>query len=78
MTADGEWNGRSSDIAARVRSLIEEVDDLSFDLLREASRRREGRPAADKTLMQIRRALEKAAHLLEGFDHRSDQEDLDE
>lgn len=72
MTTDDQWNQRSSDIASQVRSLIEVVDDLTFDLLREASRRREGRPSADKTLMQIRRALEKAAHLLEGFDHRSE------
>lgn len=73
MTTDDQWSHRSSDIASQVRSLIEAVDDLSFDLLREASRRREGRPSADKTLMQIRRALEKAAHLLEGFDHRSEK-----
>ncbi|MGA0877526.1 MAG: hypothetical protein ACO3SP_00240 [Ilumatobacteraceae bacterium] len=71
MTADDRWNQRSSDLAAQVRSLVEAVDDLSYDLLREATRRREGRPSADKTLMQIRRSLEKAAHLLEGFDHRS-------
>lgn len=77
MTANDEWNQRSSDIAAQVRSLIEAVDDLSFDLLREAARRREGRPSADKTLMQIRRALEKAAHLLEGFDHRSENSEAD-
>lgn len=70
MTARDQWGERSSDIASQVRTLIEAVDDLSYDLLREASRRGEGRPSADKTLMQIRRSLEKAAHLLEGFDHR--------
>jgi hypothetical protein len=36
-----------------------------FDVLREASRRREGRPAIDKTLSQARRAIDKAAHLLD-------------
>lgn len=73
MSRGTEWSDRSNDIASKIRSSIEAVDDLSFDLLREASRQRQGRPAADKTLMQARRALEKAAHLLENFEHRGDE-----
>ena len=42
-----------------------DLDDLSFNVLREASSRGEReRPAADRTLTQARRAVEKAAHLL--------------
>jgi hypothetical protein len=40
------------------------LDDVQFDVLREASARRRGRPAIDKTLSQARRSIEKAIHLI--------------
>lgn len=51
-------------IRETIRSAIEGLDDLAFELLREAARESKGRPAADKTLMQARRALEKAERAL--------------
>jgi ABC-type transporter Mla subunit MlaD len=56
---------RLNDIASRLRDVASSLDDVMFDVLREASRRREGRPAIDKTLSQARRAIDKAAHLLD-------------
>ena len=55
---------RLNDIASRLRDAASSLDDVIFDVLREASRRREGRPAIDKTLSQARRAIDKAVHLL--------------
>ncbi len=56
---------RLNDIASRLLDVASSLDDVMFDVLREASRRREGRPAIDKTLSQARRAIDKAAHLLD-------------
>ena len=56
---------RLNDIVSRLREAISSLDDVMFDVLREASRRREGRPAIDKTLSQARRAIDKAVHLLD-------------
>ena len=56
---------RLNDIASRLLDVASSLDDVMFDVLREASRRREGRPALDKTLSQARRAIDKAAHLLD-------------
>ena len=43
----------------------EDLDDMAFDQLREAVADGElERPRSDKTLMQARRAVAKAAHLL--------------
>lgn len=58
------WNRRSEEMSDGIRSLISQLDDLSFDVLRHAARNQSGRPLADKKLMQARRALEKAAHIL--------------
>lgn len=55
---------RLNDIVSRLRDAASSLDDVMFDVLREASRRREGRPALDKTLSQARRAIDKAVHLL--------------
>ncbi len=51
-------------IKERIESTIENLDDVIFTLLREASRETGQRPASDKTLVQSRRALEKAVRLL--------------
>ena len=56
---------RLNDIASRLRDAVSSLDDVMFDVLREASRKREGRPALDKTLSQARRAIDKAVHLLD-------------
>ena len=51
--------------ADRLDQLAEELDDAAFDQLREAVADGEiERPGNDKTLMQARRAIAKAAHLL--------------
>lgn len=75
MSAEDPWTQRSADIAERLRSVIEAVDDLSFDLLRQAARDGRGRPVADKKILQIRRSLDKALHLLEVFEHRSEPDE---
>jgi hypothetical protein len=52
-------------LAERLDQIAEELDDIAFDQLREASADGEiERPRSDKTLMQVRRAVAKAAHLL--------------
>lgn len=51
-----------------IESLIENLDDVVFAVLREAARESGDRPAADKTLLQARRALEKASRLLDSMD----------
>jgi hypothetical protein len=71
-----QWKLRSENLVEGIRSIISELDDLSFDVLRQASREKTGRPTADKKLVQARRALEKAAHLLDqpGFEMREESE----
>jgi hypothetical protein len=56
---------RYAELAERLEAIGAELDELSFDLLQQAVA--DGviqRPAADKTLTQARRAVEKAAGLL--------------
>lgn len=57
-------SGNYDDIAERLEAIIADIDDRAFDLLREAAREGTGRPADDKRLMQARRSLDKAVHLL--------------
>jgi len=54
-----------AEIVGELRDLVSRLDDLQFDVLREASARRQTRPNIDKTLSQARRALEKAISLLD-------------
>ena len=57
---------RIAEIQAKLESIGEELTDVSVEVLREAVA--EGattRPAVDKKLSQARRAVEKAARLLE-------------
>ncbi|MEY3070986.1 MAG: hypothetical protein RL473_1093 [Actinomycetota bacterium] len=56
---------RLNDITSRLRDAAASLDDVMFDVLREASRKREGRPTLDKTLSQARRSIDKAVHLLD-------------
>lgn len=67
MTTPEPWPDRSAALADDLRAVIEAVDDLTFEMLRAAARQGQGRPAADKRLLQVRRALDKAVHLLETF-----------
>lgn len=53
------------EIRSQIDSIIERLDDVSFSMLRRATRENQSRPAADKTLMQARRALEKASRHLD-------------
>jgi len=56
---------RVQEIRAQLESLSEALGDVSLDLLREAVEKGASkRPAADKTLAQARRAVDKAARLL--------------
>ena len=52
-------------VVARLEAIAEELDDISFEMLREAAADgATSRPPADKKLTQARRAVEKASHLL--------------
>lgn len=52
-------------LAERLDQIAEELDEVAFDQLREAVAAGElERPRSDKSLMQARRAVAKAAHLL--------------
>ncbi|MGH1489908.1 MAG: hypothetical protein ACRBK7_11030 [Acidimicrobiales bacterium] len=60
---------RIADIQLRLSAISEELTDISVDLLRQAVEAGEGkRPPLDKTLGQARRAVDKAARLLEARD----------
>lgn len=62
---DPRQRERLAEIVGEMRDLVSRLDDLQFDVLREASARRQTRPSIDKTLSQARRALEKAINLLD-------------
>jgi len=57
---------RLDSVVERLRSVIEELDEVAFDVLREASADRAGRPTLDKEIVRARRAIEKAVSLLSG------------
>jgi hypothetical protein len=59
-------SGRYDHLADRLDAVVEELDELQFEQLREAVAEKTGRPADDKRLTQARRAIEKASHLLRG------------
>lgn len=59
-------SGRYDDLADRLAAIVDELDQIAFDQLREAAAEHKGRPADDRRLTQARRAVEKAAHLLRG------------
>jgi hypothetical protein len=60
---------RYEDLAERLEAIGAELDELSFDLLQQAvADGATQRPAADRTLTQARRAVEKAAGLLRQLD----------
>lgn len=61
MSRDAE---RMESLADRLDQIGDDIDELAFDMLREAAQKGQARPAHDKTLMQARRAITKAATLL--------------
>lgn len=53
------------DLARRLESVLEDLDELAFDQLREAvADGATTRPASDKELAKARRSVDKAARLL--------------
>lgn len=61
------------DLADRLEAVVADLDERAFDLLRAAAREGTGRPADDKRLMQARRSIDKAIHLLR--DRRAHDDD---
>ena len=57
---DGNYDG----LVDRLQTVVDDLDQISFDQLREASAEGKGRPIDDKRLTQARRAVEKAIRLL--------------
>lgn len=56
-------------LAERLRSVLEDLDELAFDQLREAvADGATTRPMSDKELAKARRSVEKAARVLETLD----------
>ena len=56
--------GRYEDLVDRLQVVVDDLDQITFDQLREASAQGQGRPIDDRRLTQARRAVEKAIHLL--------------
>ncbi len=56
-------------LADRLRTILDDLDDLAFDRLREAvADGATSRPASDKELAKARRSVEKAVRVLESLD----------
>jgi hypothetical protein len=64
----GDYDG----LADRLDAVAEDLDEIMFEQLREASAEKTGRPADDKRLTQARRAIEKASRLLRGSSSTDD------
>lgn len=62
---DASTRRRLAEIAAQLESISASLDEISFDVLREASERKSSRPDIDRTITQARRAIEKASRLLQ-------------
>jgi hypothetical protein len=59
-------NERLEALADDLERIAADLDEMIFDGLREAAAKRSGRPIDDKRLLQARRAVDKAIHLLRG------------
>lgn len=58
-------DARLAELAARLDTVVDELDDLAFEGLQVAAADGEAaRPARDKELVRARRAVERAAHLV--------------
>lgn len=61
-------------IADRLDAIVEELDEIAFDRLREAAGSGAGgRPADDKEITKARRAVEKASAVLRALDDVRDR-----
>ena len=58
--------GHYDDLVDRLQAVVDDLDQLTFDQLREAAAEGKPRPPDDKRLTQARRSIEKAIHLLRG------------
>lgn len=62
------------ELAERLRGVLDELDDLAFDQLREAvADGATTRPASEKELAKARRSVEKAVRVLETLADAADQ-----
>lgn len=59
-------SGQYDDLIDRLQVVVDDLDQITFDQLREASAEGRPRPVDDKRLTQARRAVEKAIYLLGG------------
>jgi hypothetical protein len=59
-------SGQYDDLVDRLQVVVDDLDQITFDQLREASAEGRPRPVDDKRLTQARRAVEKAIYLLGG------------
>ena len=57
-------SGDFDHLAERLDAVSADLDEMIFDRLRQAAAERSGRPVEDKRLLQARRAIDKAAHIL--------------
>ena len=72
MTGDSDSFGS---MAERLDAISEEIAETALNELKSAVRRGEQkRPAAERTLTQARRAIDKAAHLLRTLDDHGDND----
>lgn len=53
-----------SELIVDLESVRERLDSIIFDALREAAAANAGRPAVDKELMKVQRAIDKAINTL--------------
>jgi len=62
-------SGRLDSVVAQLESVVAELDEISFDQLREAvADGAKQRPASDKAMTQARRSVEKALYVLRRLD----------
>jgi hypothetical protein len=62
---------RLGDLAERLDAIVDELDELAFDALREAvADGASGRPASDRAVTRARRSIEKASALLRDLSGR--------
>lgn len=60
-----------TDLAERLRQILDDLDELAFDQLREAvADGATSRPTSDRELAKARRSVEKAAGVLAALDER--------
>ncbi len=60
-------------LADRLRSVLDDLDELAFDQLREAvADGATARPQSDKELAKVRRSVDKAVRLLDALDGREE------